>query len=376
MTTSIISKVCKDFNIPFTVKGDTKKFRDLFEMYCSFVCEDGEEYENLVKVDRIINKLFEIDKYFNDDYYENLPIDSIFYIIKDFTDYCVKSIIGEYDEHIKEIYNKFNTCDINSLYPLTKNNIPTGDVYNAENIGKRFISVDMSKAAFQTIKFYNSALVKNANTYEEFIALAFDDFIAKLETESNGIVAYANHQLVRRFIIDYISYCRKIRQIIFGKLNGKRICHIEQYLMRTLYEIITKETGETAVKFCNDEIIFNYVPELATKIKEIISQNINFLNIRVEEFYLGAMKLIQTHEGCYTPNIVNNIILKYCLDENGDRENFSFKCCPSQYRYFANKLMNPSIIKIECANEPLEFITVDNNGFVSTIIGQITAEIS
>ena len=93
---------------------------------------------------------------------------------------------------------KFNNMDMNVYAIKDRPNVTSNNIYNQNNAGKFFISVDIKKANFQTLKNIDKKIVLDADTYEDFI------FIGKF-TDS-----------------DYIKASKYTREVIFGKLNPKR----------------------------------------------------------------------------------------------------------------------------------------------------------
>ena len=119
------------------------------------------------------------------------------------------------------------------------------NLYTNEQDGGMFVSYDMKKANFQTLKFVNPAIVRNAETYEEFIGK-----FTKL---------------------DYIKNSKYTRQVIFGKLNPKRTMNFEKWLTNSFarelsknaamkdYEMFSLNSDEIILKFKGNEKEFEGV---------------------------------------------------------------------------------------------------------------------
>lgn len=130
-----------------------------------------------------------------------------------------------YKEFISD--NKF----VKNFTPICGNR----NLYTNEQDGCMFISYDMKKANFQTLKYANPAIVYDTDTYEKFIGKFTD--------------------------LDYIKNSKYTRQVIFGKMNPKRTMNLEKW--------ITNEFAKTlndlaCMKHCDlfslnaDEIILKW----------------------------------------------------------------------------------------------------------------------
>lgn len=129
-------------------------------------------------------------------------------------------------------YKEFINCDMN-VYGICDElkKSPKGDIYNATNVGKWFISVDLSKANFQAMKYFSKELVLNEDSY--------DGYVSRYTTS------------------EYMVTSKHTRQIVFGQTNPGRQVTIEKHLMSKLYENINYDRESVkVVRFNNDEIVF------------------------------------------------------------------------------------------------------------------------
>jgi hypothetical protein len=113
------------------------------------------------------------------------------------------------------------------------------NLYTNEQDNGLFVSYDMKKANFQTLKYANPAIVYDTNTYEDFIGKFTD--------------------------LDYIKNSKYTRQVIFGKLNPKRTMTLEkwitnefcgslcQLLIHTKLEYFSLNSDEIILKFNGSE---------------------------------------------------------------------------------------------------------------------------
>lgn len=240
-----------------------------------------------------------------DNYYNTLDKWNIF--VRELEKYkCEQDYLEEYnrvkDAAIKDIkdsdgYKRLNAEDMNE-YTVKYKDLPGKDIYKSSNVGKLFISIDMRKANFSALKFYDKSIFSNADTWEEFI---------ERYTENKHIVN-----------------SKYIRQVILGNCNPKRQVTYEKYLMGLVLEVLIDELGYSASDiafFSNDEIVIDmgkYEDCInKQKILEMVV-NVRFnIPFRIELFYLHKI----TGTDGYYKEIVKNIIeRKYefkCLNNYG-----------------------------------------------------------
>ena len=130
-------------------------------------------------------------------------------------------------------FEKFNKMDMNVYAIKDRPNITSNNIYNQDNIGSFFISIDLKKANFQTLRNIDKGIVFGAETYEEFIGKFIDS--------------------------DYIKESKYTREVIFGKMNPKRHITAEKYFITKIYNAIIEKFPNLdgkAVSLSNDEIIF------------------------------------------------------------------------------------------------------------------------
>lgn len=236
-----------------------------------------------------------------DRYYNTLDKWSIF--VRELDKYkCEQDYLEEYnrvkdtamnDIKLSDGYNRFNEEDMGK-YSVKYKDLSSKDIYKPSNVGKLFISIDMRKANFSVLKFYDKSIFSNADTWEEFVGRY---------TENKHIVN-----------------SKYIRQVILGNCNPKRQVTYEKYLMGLVLEIIINSGlglfTSDIVFFSNDEIIIGMEGYAdCIRNKQLIEWKIKgFFNIpfRIELFYLRKI----TGTNGYYKEIVKNII---------ERE-YEFKC--------------------------------------------------
>lgn len=249
-----------------------------------------------------------------DSYYNTLDKWNIF--VRELEKYrCEQDYLEEYnrvkDTAINDIklsdgYNRFNEEDMGK-YSVKYKDLPSKDIYKPSNVGELFISIDMRKANFSALKFYDKSIFSNADTWEEFIGRY---------TENKHIVN-----------------SKYIRQVILGNCNPKRQVTYEKYLMGLVLEVLIDELGYSASDiafFSNDEIVINmgkYEDCInKQKILEMVV-NVRFnIPFRIELFYLHKI----TGTNGYYKEIVKNII---------ERE-YEFKCLNNYTLPFVQRKFN------------------------------------
>lgn len=260
-------RFCKDCNIPLKLFKEPY-FTDRLQLYDSY-------YNTLDKWNVFVR---ELEKYrCEQDYLEE------YNRVKDTAINDIKLSDG---------YNRFNEEDMGK-YSVKYKDLPSKDIYKPSNVGELFISIDMRKANFSALKFYDKSIFSNADTWEEFVGRY---------TENKHIVN-----------------SKYIRQVILGNCNPKRQVTYEKYLMGFVLEVLIDELGYSASDiafFSNDEIVINmgkYEDCInKQKILEMVV-NVRFnIPFRIELFYLHKI----TGTNGYYKEIVKNII---------ERE-YEFKC--------------------------------------------------
>ena len=215
-----------------------------------------------------------------------------------------------------EAFQKFNTMDMNAYTIKERPNITSNNIYNQENVGKFFISVDLKKANFQTLKKIDKNIVFGADTYEDFIG-KFSD-------------------------LNYVKESKYTREVIFGKCNPKRHITVEKYFITQIYNKIIERNPnleDKAVCLSNDEIIFKveflFFNDKLTcfflrKVIEQIAKEFGF-EVRVEFFHLRAYNLVFKE----SRSARKTVYVKdyFCTDGN-----FKLVAAPLQYHSIIYKL--------------------------------------
>lgn len=206
ITEKLKERFCKDCNIPIRIFREPY-FEDRILLYDS-------QYNTIEKWETFIE---ELEKYVNEqEYFED------YNRIKDTAINDIKRSDG---------YNRFINHDMNE-FRIKHNDLPSKDVYKPNNVGRRFISIDMKQANFNALKYYSEDIFNNAKTWEGFISKYTDN--------------------------KHIINSKYIRQVILGNCCARRQVTYEKYLMSQVliylldHNIIIKDDVEV---FSNDEIV-------------------------------------------------------------------------------------------------------------------------
>ena len=281
-------RFCKDCNLPIKILKEPY-FMDRLKLY--------DRYYGTMEKWKIF--LEELEKYHcEQDYFEEYN--------------CIKDAAIS-DIKASAAYIRFNEEDMNQ-YRVSHENLPNKDIFKAGNHKKRFISIDMKKANFSSLKYYDASIFSNAETWEEFIG------------------KYTKNR--------HIINSKYIRQVILGNCNPKRHITYEKYLMdkvlsrvlelfRQPTQALGTSSGQSTqalvacdkvVVFSNDEIVID-VSEMEKEESEMMVKQIDngigdlSIPLKVELFTLYK---IEGTGGYY----------KEIFQEDGEPE-IEFKCLDS-----------------------------------------------
>lgn len=260
----IRERFCKDNNLSIKL-FQSPYFEERLSLYRKhFYTEQAEE--EFMKVFSTVNN---VQEYF--ELYNKLKDDII-------------SFLNENERMIffsqKEDMNKF----------LIKNkNLPKTSIYKPSFDGKVMLSLDMKKANFTSLKLYDGAIVKNKETYEDFVR-EFTD-------------------------CEYFTKSKYIRQVVFGNVNPKRQTTFSQYLMDKVLDRVSEILPvERVISFQVDELVFDLenlsreeILTIRDKIEDLVKAIKKELNIdlTLETFYLKKIEHTQGY-------------VKKLFDKNGE----------------------------------------------------------
>jgi len=79
------------------------------------------------------------------------------------------------------------------------------NLYNQDNVGKTFVSIDLVKANVQALNFYDKSILDDSENYKDFISKFTD--------------------------LEYLINSKQIRQVIFGSVSPKKQQKIQKFIM-------------------------------------------------------------------------------------------------------------------------------------------------
>ena len=108
------------------------------------------------------------------------------------------------------------------------------ELYTEEQDGGMFISFDMVKANFQALRYVDPSIMRDCETWEEYVSKFTD--------------------------IEYLAHAKQIRQEVLGKLNGKRLAAIERRIANDFAKVLIERYGDKFTLFSikTDEIILKF----------------------------------------------------------------------------------------------------------------------
>lgn len=173
ITKKLRGRFCRDYKLAIKVFDDPY-FMDRLELF-------DKVNSILPKYDRFLRELRDFgDEQSYNEYYAS---------VKDKALYFIKGSEG---------FNRFSNMSMSS-FAIEHRNMPARDIYKPDNHLKDYISVDLRKANFNTLKYFDDSIFGGAKTWEEFISTFTDS--------------------------EHIIESKYIRQVIFGNCESKK--HID-----------------------------------------------------------------------------------------------------------------------------------------------------
>lgn len=256
LSKNALKRWVKDYDLPIKI---------FEEPYFSYLID---LYEDALQTKEKLNLLIDIISDFNND-------DEFLSHNNKLTDNIISTIQKQ------KAYEEFITMDMNKFKVST--NYPKNSIYKQNNIGKTFLSIDLVKANYQSLKFIDKSLVLNSDNYDDLIS-KFTDY-------------------------EYIKQSKYIRQVIFGHLNPKRLQKIQRYLIeQVILHVLSHDniSENSIIMASNDEVVFeineSMAIELSNKFKEKINQIKQSLGIDVD---IEIFTLNHLGMDCYVKKFIN-----------------------------------------------------------------------
>lgn len=153
------------------------------------------------------------------------------------------------------------SLDMDKRFPLT-HQLPTGNIYTNEFVGRPLVSVDLKNANFNSLRLLGLSEELDANTYEGWM---------------KAITPF-----------EYFHKAKGLRQVVFGHLQPKRQQRLQRYVMGVFASFILRAGGKV-ISSSSDELIIEGLA--AEKVHDLVSsaalrQGIPQNLWRVESFIL------------------------------------------------------------------------------------------
>jgi len=156
-----------------------------------------------------------------------------------------------------------------------KTGIQQQNIYNMENVGKTFVSVDLKHANFNAMRLYDPALVLGFDTYADMMGSVTE--------------------------FEYFKQSKYLRQVIFGNLQPKKQQRIQKAMIAKIVGVLHVTMGipkESFVSASSDEIVFmtdgvndhkNYVSLINNILQKSKNTSDFFDWLRVDMFTLESI---------------------------------------------------------------------------------------
>lgn len=189
----------------------------------------------------------------------------------EFLDYFYK-VREEFITKVKETepYIRFNTTDMSEFAVNQLKNVCYRELYNEECVGKDFISIDLRKANFQALKYFDHDNIYG-DTYEDLVGQFTD--------------------------LDYIKNSKYFRQVVFGQLNPSRQQTVEKFLTYKVLNYLMLYYGITA-----DDIVTIKSDEIVLFDKDAFIPSAEFIKystgvvVKIERFTLYGYNFFSNNE--------------------------------------------------------------------------------
>lgn len=183
------------------------------------------------------------------------------------------------------------------------------ELYTEEQDGGMFISFDMVKANFQALRYVDPSIVRDCETWEEYVSKFTD--------------------------IPYIAAAKQVRQEVLGKLNGKRLAAIERRIANDFAKVLVERYGDKFTLFSikTDEIILKF----NGKEKEFEKFEINNEEFQGFKFRANKFKL---HMRVFKRALSDKRIVVYEKEDYLNARRRILKAVPATYYPQVYKLLN------------------------------------
>lgn len=324
-------KLIKDFSVPVSFISHDITVAVLFRANRNHL---GQGTEKLLKWAWIMSP------------WDNAKKEAFLGLTRDVMDTMIQRVISS-----EEYLQYFNNIDLQKVMPLEQMNIPSGDVYKQQNIGKDYVSLDLKEAAFQAFswwdKYHKQAggiLPEGCDSYTDWVRYT----VRHLEPEEPMKAQIIDE--VEELLVEYLSDSKQMRQVIFGKTNPKRIKHVEKYIIQQAVKKIQDNSGLVPVCLNNDEAIYeaDFMTDKFSFAKFAHQMNNCW---RITGFRLKAYQMVQDAYILYERHKFNGPVVyvksdPYEYDKAGwVNKSAKFKCLPNRFALAFEAMYNSDLNK-------------------------------
>lgn len=255
----------------------------------------------------------------------------------------MKIVTTKVVNYLKTCIEKRNIKEHELLKNLKSGDKHKSPIYNGNNYGKNFVSFDIKKANFTSLRY--------------FFPEIFNPDITNLEYKPDSNKLCSWYEFISQFTkSEFIRNCKRTREVIFGMSGfSKLVARLQEHIINEFYLYLCKNSKYFAkTKFCykkGDELIFelpNNIENINNNlIKEINELTQNYPNFD-ETFHLEIFELIKIEK------------TKFCYKKFYNSSKIVFRMVPKNYliqviKHIENKLLTE-----------LDLTSVDNNGYPYT----------
>lgn len=160
-----------------------------------------------------------------------------------------KRIIQEMIERVKSTmaYEDFSNFNM-EVYKTHNSFGKSSPIFHAENDGRWFTSIDLVKANWQSLSYYDSMLVSGKDSYEEWASMFTDE--------------------------PYYLESKQIRQVVFGNLNPKRQQKLQRFIIDYVWDCLRTYADAEIIGATSDELIITHSSEPTEKELSKIKRNL------------------------------------------------------------------------------------------------------
>lgn len=240
-------------------------------------------------------------------------------------------------------YQQFNSKDSVLMLDyvqqtLKDNTYRRTNIFNNDNIGKKFISIDMKHA--------NMSILQNIGVYDK--TTTYNDVMSKYNVD------------------EFMTNSKKFRQTVFGRTNEKRIGKYELFHMLCIANTFKEIHNIEPVCVLHDEIVFEYTDEVYDTISSVIKtcSELTGIEYKCETYTLYLIDPIKAYIKVYFDryDLNKDDIVSYDDIVDG-KYKFDVKCLKNFY----SRAVYHWLANEEYTNEDFYFIyedlickTVDN----------------